>query len=337
MKKINSIDMGSKGYYKLTVLDAAGNIKPEKSTGIIDNVVTYGGAYDSLINIFGGIFASYTCQVGTGTVERTRSSTGLGNVVAGTSNLVSASRAGNEVDNLDGTSTLTLSRTFSFTLGSKVGTFSEVGVFDGAVFIAGQLIKDEVNAPTTVTILADEQLVVTYTIEWTVPNVSVLMGTGTVTDALGGTYDYEVYAQPYFAEFANIGGADQEIRWSNANSIADEIGFYAADGTTSLYDSNDLGSGFSGLFSHNGTGVATVTSPTISISPSGGSWTNLVFITLYGVGSAEAARNGVANTTTVTGASANIHRLPIIIKFVDPVTKTSNDTFAFAVTASVNL
>lgn len=326
--------MGSKGYYKLTVLDAAGNIKTDKSTGIIANVVTYGGAFEALIGI--GIFQAYECGIGTGTVERVRSSTDLGNLDAGKSNSVSASRTGNEVDNGDGTSTVTVTRTFEFVLGDKVGTFSEVGVYDGSVFIAGQLIKDSGGSPTTITLLADEQLIVTYIIEWTVPIVSTQVGSGTVTDAASNTYNYQIWSQPYFATYGSLGDSTVTRRYANPPRPADEVGFFAANGTTSLADSGDVGGGYGNRYSHNGSGVVTVTSEPFTFSPTSITFTNLVFMCMYCFDSNDSASN-IVDTATALNRSSTLSFTTFVVKFLDPITKTSSDSFALEISATINL
>jgi len=333
-----NIGISAKGRFGISVLDKNGKIKKEKSISNTSNVVTYSGAYQALINSTSSLFGIYTASMGTGTVEITRSATGLGSRASGSTGQTSASRVGNEVDNLDGTSTLTLSRTLSFSLGSQVGTFSEVGVytpFDGEVFIAGQLIKDEFGNPTTITVLSDEQLVVTYILEWTVPNASQLIGTGSVTDADSNVYNYEVYSQPYFSNFA-INDSYTVSRYFSA--LDDEVGFFAANGTTSLFNTGDVGGGFgSGTVVHDGAGTVTYTTQTITLSPAAGDFTDLVYLSFYTGNSDSAADGGVANTTTNTATSSNSSRYPLLIKFVDPISKTSSQSFSIQASFTVTL
>jgi hypothetical protein len=336
MKKINSVNFGSKGYFTVSVLNAAGEVQANKIVGPTANVVTYAGAFWALIDQ--GLFGSYQCRVGTGTVERTRSSTALGvdfGALSGGSG--GTVRSGNEVDNLDGTSTLTLTRTMEFGLGTTAGTFSELAVFSGAQMIAGQLIKDAGGSPTTVTVLADEQLVVSYVIEWTVPNTSVLVGTGTVTDAATNNYNYEVWAQPYFNEYANIGNSNTDYRYNDGATTIDEIGFKAADGVTELADSGDIGNGFGGRYSHNGSGVVTVTSAPYVFSPASLTFTNLVFMTFFCFNSNTANQSTVTNTATALAVSNSFNGITYVVKFLTPVTKTSSDSFAVDITATINI
>lgn len=332
MNKINNINIGAKGYYKLTVLDKSGNVKKDKSTDYIDNVVSYSGAYESLI--VRGIFQSYQCAIGTGTVERTRSSTSLGNLSTGYSNTVGASRTGNEVDNLDGTSTVTLSRTFTFGLGAKVGTFSEVGVYDGSVFIAGQLIKDEFGAPTTITLLSDEQLIVTYVLEWTVPILPVLAGTGSVTDANSNVYNYEVWAQSYF-NIPEIGNSSSSKNYSTG------VGVYiprAANGTTD-YNYDIYLKGFSFSAGHDGIGNVTYNCGGATLSPSEGVFTDCGYIGAS-VGNNRFPYGSEFDITEVGGLVYNgttANSYPIVVKFLNTFTKTSNDSFQLSISTTLSV
>lgn len=323
----NNINMGAKGYYKLSVLDSFGKEKEEKSVPYVCNVVTFAGAYDALVADSAAIFDGYYAAIGTGTTEITRSNSSLNAEDPGRTGYDLAYRGGNEVDNLDGTSTITLSRSFSFSLGEKVGTFSEVGVYSsssGDVFIAGQLIKDEFGSPTTITILSDEQLAITYVIEWTVPNEAQLVGSGTVTDAASNIYNYEVYAQPYFSEYG-VGASTDISRYNRYEG--DEVGFFGADGVTSLYDSGDVGSGYLNLTTHDGSGVVTFDTGEISLSPTQGSFSGLVYLSFYGKTSNNTERGGVVNTTTNIGFDSEYSRYSLLIKFLDPITKTSSQSF----------
>ena len=333
-----NINMSAKGRFGLSVLDKNGKVKKEKSLGNTSNVVTYGGAYEALINGNNSLFGIYTAYMGTGTAEITREATSLGARSFGDSNQSSRSRSGTEVDNLDGTSTFSLTRTMTFPLGSKVGTFSEVGVytpFSGEVFIAGQLIKDEFGNPTTITILADEQLVVTYILEWTVPNVAQLIGTGSVTDADSNVYNYEVYSQPYFTEYS-VGSSSSTTRYSGFSSW-DEIGFYAADGVTPLYYSGDRGDGFSSNIVHDGLGTVTYTTNTEVFAPNQGGYSGLTYISFYPSSSTSVTGSGILDTTTNIAYDSTNSDYPLLIKFVDPITKLTSQSFTIAASFTVTL
>jgi len=332
----SSIKMGVKGRYSLSVLDKNGKIKKEKSINNTSNAVTYNGAYVSFC--FSGLFDTYYAAIGTGTTEITRSSASLNNEDSGRTSGQSATRAGNEVDNEDGTSTLTLSRTFSFSLGEKVGTFSEVGLYNSSAsgtFIAGQLIKDEFGAPTTITILSDEQLVITYILEWVYPNASQLAGSGTVTDNASNTYNYEIYTQPYFGIYT-INNSNPTSRYIG-NASFDEVGFFAADGVTSLYNTNSLGNGFVGKITHDGSGTVTYTTAAELFSPASSSFTALTYLSFYTFNSDVAADSGVLNTTTNIGYVNSTSAFPMLIKFLNPIDKTTSQSFGITASFTVTL
>lgn len=337
MKQKNTIKIPSRGYYSISVLDKDGNeVKDKKLKSPTNNVITIAGADWSLFTgTSSNLFSNLFCEIGAGVSEITRDSSGLGQPSSGRSSGVSSSRSGNEVDNLDGTSTLTLTRVFSFGLGEKVGTFSEVGLYSassGGTFVAGQLIKDEFGAPTTVTILSDEQLVVTYTLEWTIPNTSSLVGTGSVLDADNNSYSYEIWAQPYFTDYV-LGGTSLKTRAIEYNTLAQLFNAArAADGTTSLMPPIDVKGGV--LKSVNGN-LVTFSTGTSTYSPSSFSANSIQFFLLKGPNSNAVSATGVniVDTATALVASNANSQFFVVVKFLNPVTKTSNDTFS--ITAEV--
>jgi|SRR5690554_13490 len=223
--KTDPIDLKTKGRFSLSVMDKFGNELKEKRIEDCSNVVTYEGAYKIFFG--GGTFSDYHAVIGTGVSEITRTSQGLGNQVHKSSQTATASRAGNEIDNGDGTSTLTLTRTISFPLSGTIGTFSEVGVvhFDNT-FIAGQLIKDEFGDPTTITIQDEEQLNVTYTLELIVPNGEVIpapiIGTGTVSTPEGSS-TYNIYEMSYFRNYT-IGSSNNSTTGPGYANLLDSTG-----------------------------------------------------------------------------------------------------------------
>jgi len=332
MKKVDNVSFGSRGFYSLQVIDCNGNVKENKNTLPTTNVVTYAGAFYSLISssLFGNLYAA----LGTGTVERTKSSINLDNEDAGRSSNDTADRAGNEVDNGDGTSTLTLVRTMSFGLGAKVGTFSEVGLFSsssGGTFIAGQLLKNDQGDPTTITLLSDEQLFVTYTLEWVVPNTSKLVGTGSVTDAASNTYSYEVWAQPYFYKYT-VGNTDVDNRYFPLRGGFDNLVYTKADGTTKA------GVGTQGVTwnnpTHDGAGNVTISTSDFTASPSDGTFTDVTFMGF--VTDNPNFYYEIIDTVNVL-VSSDLFRPTIVVKFLQPVTKTSDDSFSIRVSVDLVL
>lgn len=318
--------MGSRGYYSLAVLDKEENRVEEKCTGTIGNVITYDGAYYSLItdDMFGDLYGA----VGTGTTERTRNSTGLDTPVSGRTSRKSVSRSGKEVDNLNGTSTLTLTRTLPFSLGDKVGTFSEVGLYTSSstgTFIAGQLIKDELGNPTTITVLADEQLVITYTLEWTVPISSNLVGTGSVTDAASNTYNYEVWAQPYFRDYA-VGSTSTTNIFSSSYNVLSTITSDTSVSRKTFSDSNAYS------YSQSPGGVVSYsTSQNKVLGPTSGTFTDAVYVALGTSGSYGDASFKIVDESSPLRSSFSYSAAPAIIKFLQPISKSSNESFNLAI------
>jgi hypothetical protein len=331
-----ALKMQSKGYYSLSVLDINGKEKQEKSVPYVGNVITYAGAYVSLIGADGPTNTLYAA-IGTGTTEIVRADTGLGVASSGRSGGAGANRSGNETDNGDGTSTLSFTRTMTFSLGSKVGTFSEIGVYTSATtgtFVAGQLIKDEFGDATTITLLSDEQLIVTYTLEWVIPIVSNLVGSGTVTDAASNSYGYEIWAQPYYGEYS-VGSTTNTIRYYESNGTGDEVCFRQANGTTSTGASIDAGPTLS--FSHNGTGTVTITANPGTYSPTSTTFTDVVFM---GFNFYQGTNNGgdVINTTSPLGRSVSIGTPPAFyIKFLTPFSKTSSQSFTIDASMTISV
>jgi len=322
------IKMRSRGYYSLSKRDAEGNPRTEGCPqNVIGNIITYTGAEHSLL--VDSLDASLYAAVGTSVVERTRDSTSLGSEVSGRTGGESASRAGNEVDNLDGTSTVTLTRELFFTLGSKVGTFSEVGLYSssaGGVFIAGQLIKDEFDNPTTVTVLVDEQLVITYTLEWTVPNNSLEVGSGSVTDADSNSYDYEIWAQPYFADYNGTSGTSRYFNTSSSNGISART----ATGTTPRTPNLRQGTPWSVSLGTGGTVTANFSSETY-----GPSYFSLEDIVFLGIGIdgyySSSSQGDISDTATALAASSIQNKAACVIKFLTPFSKTSDNSFSIDV------
>lgn len=107
------------------------------------------------------------CSVGTGNSEPVATQTALGSLLASTSTVNS------QVVNFSSTPPYYgfNRKTFRFPLGGVVGTIAEVGVGWGAGLFSRSLIKDSNGAPTTITLLPDEVLDVTYELRLYAPTV----------------------------------------------------------------------------------------------------------------------------------------------------------------------
>lgn len=319
---MHNIKLPSRGYYKLEVL-REGTPVPGKSMHT-NNVITYGGAYKCFFGtaMFGGLWAA----VGQGSVERVRGDNALGNELERTSTSSGASRV--EADNGDGTSTVTCTRVIAFSLGQVVGNISEVGLYDSGssgTLIAGQLIKDEFGDPTTLTLLAGEQLKVTYTLEFIVPNaeqpVAPLVGTGTVTSPRG-SHTFNMYAQPFFAVY-NIPSSDKTIRGAAARRYTSTN----SSGGTLLHDA--WGGSSSISKSHDGSGTVTVDSPSISLSPTMFNSADIKYMSIGGASNKSYAKNYNIDTTSKRVRSDGNTYGIATIEFDPAVEKKSTEAFTF--------
>ena len=101
------------------------------------------------------------CQVGTGSATPAFTDTGLQNRVAGTTSILSNNRSAQSTPPYYGQTT----NTYRFAAGTATGNLSEVGVGwadIGAALFSRALILDGSGNPTTITVLSDEVLDVTY-------------------------------------------------------------------------------------------------------------------------------------------------------------------------------
>ena len=129
------------------------------------------------------------CQVGTGSTEPAVSDIALVNRVGGTNTITSGTYTVNS------TSPYYISniRVYRFNAGTATGNLSEVGIgwaTSGSLF-SRALILDSYGDPTTITVLSDEYLDVTYEFRF-YPFESDITGSITLTGNIGGTYDYTI-------------------------------------------------------------------------------------------------------------------------------------------------
>lgn len=330
--KAEPVTLGSKGYYSLNVYKSDGTEVVEKRVTDSQNVVTFEGAYQIFFE--GRMFSLMYANVGTGVTELTRSSSGLGNRFSASSSYGGAARAGNEVDNGNGTSTLTLTRTMPFSLGATTGTFSEVGMSleaNGTNFIAGQLIKDEFGSPTTITILADEQLRVTYTLELTVPNGgqgAKNIGSGTVTTP-EGTSNYTIYSQPFFSGYTVGSSGSDVVAYKSSMSYLRNAGEASSGVATEFNVGNPSVS--------RSDGTVTIVTGSATAAPSSFSKTSLKY-QLFGQGNVNAAYTGINPVTKLRpdeGHSfAGTHTL---LEYETPIVKNNTRSYRARLTLTYNI
>lgn len=198
------------------------------------------------------------CSVGTGNSEPVVTQTALDSLLASTSTVNS------QVPNIASTPPYYgfNRKTFRFPLGGVVGTIAEVGVGWGTGLLSRSLIKDSNGAPTTITLLPDEVLDVTYELRLYAPTVDrveslVINGTThTVTTRAIGVTD--LFWSGYYLD-GYIGGQVKATR--------EYFGYFNASYglvpvTSSLIPGNSEGAFAiltSGLFNDGYTGNKTVT------------------------------------------------------------------------------
>lgn len=165
-----------------------------------DNLITDAGING--IGSQGGLAAA--CYVGSGGAEPLFTDTTMNAFVAATASVQSSSSsAGVEPDYW-----VSQSRTYRFAEGAAAGNLAEVGVASGtnpgtAILWSRALIVDGLGIPTTLTILSDEFLDVTYTVQF---KPSTLVDDTYQVDIQGVTTD--VISRPARVGTVNV--------WSNA-------------------------------------------------------------------------------------------------------------------------
>jgi hypothetical protein len=142
-----------RGLVKLTVRRADESIVRE--TPWFDNLILNNG-----LNRFGTGVVATICQVGTSSTPPSVSQTGLLGLVASTSNLLANNDTAQASPPYYGSNI----KTYRFNAGDAAGTLAEVGVgWDVTDDLwCRALILDADNLPTTITVLADEILDVSY-------------------------------------------------------------------------------------------------------------------------------------------------------------------------------
>jgi hypothetical protein len=193
------------------------------------------------------------CYVGTGSTAPVAANTSLESQVASTSTIDSSAAGANGEEPYYGYRRIL----YRFAVGTAAGNLSEVGVGWSANLFARALIVDSLGAPTTVTVLSDEVLLVLYEIQLYPP-----------------TEDYEFEApvtgvnRTWIRRAANVTNGNTSVGWGVAGTIASVhsvLGYNGALGlitqspsgtsttatssATAPYSNNSLKVGMSGFWS----------------------------------------------------------------------------------------
>lgn len=165
IKKLTSVNIGVSGEYKYQKLDAAGHVKEESDW--FPNIIVNGGL-DRYLNSTSLSLSS--CSVGTGTSTPAATDTALDNSIATSSGSATLSNLSYQVSIAPYYVERTY--TFNFTLGDVVGNITEVGItHNGSGLFSRALFLDGMGDPTSITVLADEQLRIIYKLRKQAPEI----------------------------------------------------------------------------------------------------------------------------------------------------------------------
>ena len=147
------------------------------------NLVTDAGLDQSASNYS---ILSY-CHVGSGSTAPTVADIGLDTFIA-------AQQGGHQTPTVNSTSPYYISHIveYHFAIGAAAGNLSEIGIGwggSGATLFSRALILDAGGTPTTITVLSDEYLYVTYEHRF-YPSETDATGSVVFTGSIGGTYTY---------------------------------------------------------------------------------------------------------------------------------------------------
>jgi hypothetical protein len=174
--------MGFGGFYKLEAVRPDGRIRP--LTGWFPNLITNTGldGIGSGAFPFGGGVA-----VGSGNSTPAFTDTALNTLVASTTNFFSESTSIQSTSPYFGSTV----ETWQFPVGAAAGNLSEVGVYNSSptALFSRALILDGSGNPTTITVLSNEALNVTYQLNQYAPLTDV---TGSIT--MDQAYTYTIRA-----------------------------------------------------------------------------------------------------------------------------------------------
>jgi len=203
---------GLKGIFSFKAVNVHTN--EERDLGITPNMIT-----DSGLDLIGAGYLASKCAVGTSSNPVQKTDIGLGNKVAETTSFHNVNSGHWETGvNTVGTPFYWGRNTFRFAQGVAAGNLTEVGIFgsDNKLF-SRALIVDALNRPTTLSILEDEYLDVTYELriypylEDTILTVEIENETGkhqhTCTCRAADTAS-PIYYNHYMSSIANYTGSN---------------------------------------------------------------------------------------------------------------------------------
>ena len=199
MQPIIELKSELEGIIKLEVIKEDGTLKEAEGLNVsFKNLITDAGL-NSLAEGNEISYASRYCKVGTSSNTPAVSDTALGAKTG------SASSSGTKTSSVQYSTTPYYSQhqtVYTFAVGAVSGNLTEIGFFSadtGGIMWSRALIKDSGGNPTTLTLLATEQLKVTYIVRRYIPTSL----TGSFTLNTNGTYSTINYTiTPAFINFS---------------------------------------------------------------------------------------------------------------------------------------
>lgn len=218
------VHTGMKGRYRLSAgtYSEDGEFSPRVVTGWFDNLITNIGM-DAMAS---ERYMTY-CYVGSSSTTPQNGDTNMGAIIASSSSTSFTDVSAQQVEPY----AVTRIRTVEFAQGQAAGNISEVGMgwasSPANALFSRALVLDTQGNPTTITVLENEFLQVTYEL---VSNINITPFTGSIT--LGGT----VYG--YTMQPLGVTSSATTTGWGISST-----GTYSSEGSTSFmraYDNNTI-------------------------------------------------------------------------------------------------
>lgn len=269
-----------------------------------DNLITDGGL--DRLGTAGTSFVWQYCRVGSGTATPTTTDTNLAAQIASNNSIFSTSAG------LDAVNAYIWRReVYQFNEGVATGIIAEVAtswLTSGSGIFSRALIKDSFGDPTTITVLADETLRVTWEIREYYPTEDIT-GEVVFTGNIGGTYDW-------VSRVANLTAGGNAWQLDSRGG-----GLAPTDNNGYINSGGDLGP-----ITGQPTYTARVSMPTIALDAYvSGTYqrTGTVTIPL-------ASANDPAGITSIIFSSIRLGNI-FQMKFIPPIPKTAEDVVSLKI------
>ncbi len=219
---------------------------------------------------------------------------------------------------------------YTFDVGAVVGNLTELGVATAQSEVSDiqtrALFKDGIGDPTTITVTADDQLVVTYFVQKTISMVPFVSSISATIDGVPTTIDYTV--RPCISSVGDSGSGStqpaslyQSVSTSNLYMFANDANRISVAPVTFIPTLIDSG----GDSSPEGTHV-------VSLTATGN---EVVHTMVLGITLANFVWGAATFSTTNNGSNSNVF---FQIEFDGPnyITKTASDSVTFKIKETMN-